>query len=260
MEGNVSRLLDIENSLLGIPSIHRHHLLELKKIQSIEQQDVYCFGHVLYEMTFGQELRSPTVDEIPPNCPPLIEPIIGSILTPTACKGQLPTVGELLDIPFFADVQLGPQEKMSLKIPSKLKEALRMAKEGIEKRLKEDQKLLSQFRRYSKAQAKATSQEEKEKRKQHRKQLKKQDSSAETSSSNASKQTKKSVSSESSVSSRIPSAPAPPPASPPPPPVASSNGAPPPAKGRGALLSSITSFKKNNLKTAKMNDRSCPKV
>ena len=96
-------------------------------------------------MTFGQELRSPTVDEIPPNCPPLLgtggelqfdhlaslgggqavagsgrerwikhglhfnyccihsifnlEPILTSILTPTACKGTLPTTGELLDLP-----------------------------------------------------------------------------------------------------------------------------------------------------------------
>ena len=29
----VQRLLDIENSLLGVPSIHRQNLLELKKIQ-----------------------------------------------------------------------------------------------------------------------------------------------------------------------------------------------------------------------------------
>lgn len=40
--------------------------------QELEQQDVYCFGHVLYEMTFGKELRAPTTDEIPPNCPPLL--------------------------------------------------------------------------------------------------------------------------------------------------------------------------------------------
>lgn len=259
MEGNVCRLLDIENSLLGVPSIHRHHFLELKKIQNIEQQDVYCFGHVLYEMTFGQELRSPTVDEIPPNCPPQLEPIFHLILTPTACKGGLPSIGELLDLPFFADIQLGPQEKMSLKIPSKLKEALKMAKDAIEKRLKEDQKLLSQFRRYSKAQAKATSQEEKEKRRQQRKQLKKQDSTMDSPSSNNSKATRSSVSSEPSASSRVPVVPAPPPAPSPPPVTSTSNAAPPSTKGRGDLLSSITSFKKNNLKEAKTDDRSVPK-
>ncbi|CAB4036247.1 PX domain-containing kinase [Paramuricea clavata] len=187
MEGNVARLLDIENGLLGVPSIHRHHLLELKKIQNLEQQDVYCFGHVLYEMTFGKELRAPTTDEIPPNCPPLLEPILSSILTPDACKGNIPTVSELLQLPFFADVQLGPEEKMSLKIPSKLKEALKQVKDGIEQRLRDDQKLLSQFRRYSKAQAKATSKEEKDKRRHQRKQIKKQESLAENPTSNSTK-------------------------------------------------------------------------
>lgn len=40
--------------------------------QDLHQQDVYSFGHVLYEMTFGKELRAGTTDEIPANCPPLI--------------------------------------------------------------------------------------------------------------------------------------------------------------------------------------------
>ena len=74
-----------------------------------------------------------------------------------------------------------------LQIPSKLKEALKQVKEGIEQRLRDDQKLVSQFRRYSKAQAKATSKEEKDKRRQHRKQLKKQESLAENPTSNNSK-------------------------------------------------------------------------
>lgn len=59
--------------------------------------------------------------------------------------------------------------------------------------------------------------------------------------------------------SSTPKVPAPP-KGPPPPPAATSNGAPPQTKGRGALLSSITSFKKNNLKATEINDRSGPKV
>ncbi|XP_046840763.1 PX domain-containing protein kinase-like protein [Xenia sp. Carnegie-2017] len=265
MDGNVVRLLDIENSILGVPSIYRHYLLELKQIKDLHQQDVYSFGHVLYEMTFGKELRAGATDEIPANCPPLIEPILSSILTSEALKqGNLPTIKELLQLPFFAEVQLGPEEKMSLKIPSKLKEALKQVKEEIEKRLKEDRKVLSQFRRYSKAQAKATSKEEKDKRRQQRKQMKKQESLAENSTSDRTKTSiRKAQSVDSSRTSNFPSVPPPPPLVPSPPPAASTNGptgAPTKNKGRGALLSSITSFRKNNLKTTKTNDRSAPKV
>lgn len=46
---------------------------------------------------------------------------------------------------FFAGVVLPPSEKPVLKIPSKLKEAIKSAKEQMEKRLKEEQKIVSQL-------------------------------------------------------------------------------------------------------------------
>jgi PX domain-containing protein kinase-like protein len=64
---------------------------------------------------------------------------------------------------------------------------------------------------------------------------------------------------DSSGASKAPHVPAPPPIAPPTP-APTTNGAAPPTKGRGALLSSITTFKKNNLKAAQTNDRSGPKV
>jgi hypothetical protein len=39
---------------------------------SMTSLDVYCFGHILYEITFGQSLLSPTADEYPPHCPDII--------------------------------------------------------------------------------------------------------------------------------------------------------------------------------------------
>lgn len=44
--------------------IHAHTFL-----QTLELIDVYCFGHLLYEMTFGQQLDSPTCDSYSPSCP-----------------------------------------------------------------------------------------------------------------------------------------------------------------------------------------------
>lgn len=46
---------------------------------------------------------------------------------------------------FFAGVVLPPSDKPVLKIPSKLKEAIKSAKEQMEKRLKEEQKIVSQL-------------------------------------------------------------------------------------------------------------------
>ena len=44
---------------------------------------------------------------------------------------------------FFRDVTLPASEKPQIKIPSKLKEALREAKLAVEKRLKEEKKVVS---------------------------------------------------------------------------------------------------------------------
>ncbi len=39
--------------------------------QDTEKLDVYCFGHLLYEITFAEPLNSPSVDDFP-GCPPMI--------------------------------------------------------------------------------------------------------------------------------------------------------------------------------------------
>jgi hypothetical protein len=45
---------------------------------SMASLDVYCFGHILYEITFGQSLLSPTADEYPPHCPDIISKLLAS--------------------------------------------------------------------------------------------------------------------------------------------------------------------------------------
>ena len=45
-------------------------LIYLIILQTTEMIDVYCFGHLLYEMTFGHELEQESCDIFPPECSP----------------------------------------------------------------------------------------------------------------------------------------------------------------------------------------------
>lgn len=72
IENNRVKLIDIENGVLGVPSYYRPYFMQHKKICTLEAIDVYCFGHVLYEMAIGSPLHeSYIVDEIL-DCPPPI--------------------------------------------------------------------------------------------------------------------------------------------------------------------------------------------
>lgn len=169
IEGQTCKLLDIENWLLGLPSYHRQHILQFKKIQTTEMMDVYCFGHLLYEMTFGHELEQESCDTFPPECSPQLRSVLESILTTEACKNGLPTVEGLLMHPFFSAVVLPSTDKPVLKIPSKLKEALKQSKDEFERKLKEEQKQIYKTKRVSKAKQYHMSEDEKTKRRRSKK-------------------------------------------------------------------------------------------
>ncbi|KAK2548673.1 PX domain-containing protein kinase-like protein [Acropora cervicornis] len=259
LDGNVCRLLEIETGLIGVPSIHRHRYVPMKKIQEIEAQDVYSFARLLYEMLCGEPLRSSTLQEVPPNCSSELKSILLSILSDEACnKSGLPTFADLLANPYFTAIDLPSIEKPQLKIPSKLKEVIKTAKERSEARLKEDQKFLRQFRRTSKAHAYHMSEEEKKKRKKTVKKLQKEASISESS------QTSAPPSSPSPASRNHVSVPPPPQSSAPSPPPsqapANKSSLAPKTEGRGALLSSICDFKKGELKKTKTVDKSKPRV
>ncbi|XP_071807254.1 PX domain-containing protein kinase-like protein isoform X1 [Asterias amurensis] len=164
LEGNACRLLDIENSMLGLPSYYRDFIIQHKKIKTTEDVDVYSFGHVLFEMVFGMPLHKHFKDDFPHTVPAPAKSVLESILTSESCKKGMPTIEDLLDHQFFKDVPVteGPQ----FRLPSKLKEPLKMAKEmGVEKRLRSDQKQFSSWMRVSKVHAHHNSEEEKKKRK-----------------------------------------------------------------------------------------------
>lgn len=55
------KLTGIENSTLGLPSYYRSFLIELgkKRIKSLNDVDIYGFGHILYELTENEPLTKP---------------------------------------------------------------------------------------------------------------------------------------------------------------------------------------------------------
>ncbi|XP_070193704.1 PX domain-containing protein kinase-like protein isoform X2 [Littorina saxatilis] len=279
--GNTCCLLDLENWMLGVPSYYRHFYTQFKKIQTIELIDVYCFGHLLYEMTFGRQLKEPTCDTFPQSCSAEIRSVLESILTPEACKNGLPQVSDLLLHPLFSSVVPQVTDKPVLKVPSKLKECVRSARQEVERRLKEEQKLIHQVRRISKAKEFHMSEEEKKKRRKSRKKALENGEGEPTSPTSPTTPKSPTTPSTPAPLSAPPTpttgsqAPPPPPAPaappPPPPPGPAAPRPPPPAAappsgggggggGRGALLSSISGFSKGKLKKATTNDRSVPKV
>ncbi|XP_008103638.1 PX domain-containing protein kinase-like protein isoform X2 [Anolis carolinensis] len=277
LEGDTCRLLDLENSLLGLPSFYRSYFTQFRKINTLEAVDVHCFGHLLYEMTYGRPPDSVPVDSFPPAPSNSVVTVLESILSPEATKNGMPTVSRLLQMPLFSDVFLTNSEKTQFKIPSKLKEALKTAKECIEKRLVEEQKLIHQHRRLTRAQSHYGSEEEKKKRKILAR--KKSKRSAFESGEEQTMKSSNSNNSGSGASSPLtsPSSPVPPSTaagastipSPPPPPAVPplppnldvpTQSDPVNSTSRGALLSSIQNFQKGALKKTETCDYSVPRI
>nr|AAL28862.1 LD23236p [Drosophila melanogaster] len=94
------KLLDIENFLLGVPAFYRPFFMQHSKIHAIETIDVYCFGHVLFEMAMGYPLQESVVRQIT-ECPEALKCLLESILSKEACKAGLPTLEQLLGHRFF---------------------------------------------------------------------------------------------------------------------------------------------------------------
>ncbi|KAF4024020.1 hypothetical protein G4228_015966 [Cervus hanglu yarkandensis] len=262
LDGDTCRLLDLENSLLGLPSFYRSYFSQFRKINTLESVDVHCFGHLLYEMTYGRPPDSVPVDSFPPAPSMAVVAVLESTLSCEACKNGMPTVSRLLQMPLFSDVLLTTSEKPQFKIPTKLKEALRIAKECIEKRLIEEQKQIHQHRRLTRAQSHHGSEEERKKRKILARKKSKR-SAVENSEEHSAKY---SNSNNSGMSTLPPPPPPPPPPAAAPPPPASTEAPsqlPPQAVNgvsRGALLSSIQNFQKGTLRKAETCDHSAPKI
>jgi PX domain-containing protein kinase-like protein len=154
-KGNGSiKLTDLPNSLLGLSSMYRSFIVEQRRISNLELVDVYGFGHILYEMIYGESLVMSSSRTDFADCPnEQVKKILELILLEeTLNKSGPPTINELLEMDFFKNVYLPPSlsssqspnssSKNSLKLfnSSKQKDLIAKSREFIEKRLNEEQK------------------------------------------------------------------------------------------------------------------------
>ncbi|XP_039479630.1 PX domain-containing protein kinase-like protein [Drosophila santomea] len=185
------KLLDIENFLLGVPAFYRPFFMQHSKIHAIETIDVYCFGHVLFEMAMGYPLQESVVRQIT-ECPEALKCLLESILSKEACKAGLPTLEQLLGHRFFLQYAstesagvAATSEKPYFKLSLNAKELLKQAAIKSENRLRDEQKSVKNQKRIVRVQELMSSEEEKRKSKQkakleHKQSKLKQQSSIQT--------------------------------------------------------------------------------
>lgn len=158
-------LLDIENGLLGVPSIYRPFILEHRLKYSMESLDFYCFGHTMYEMAFGRPLLTSTCDVYPDDIYENLESVLRLCLSSTACKHGMPYLEQLELHPFFSEghsisVMLPNNVRPFCKFSNQLKDEMKHAAVNFETRLKEEQKLAQREKRQVRIQQILGSEEE----------------------------------------------------------------------------------------------------
>ncbi|XP_037962228.2 PX domain-containing protein kinase-like protein [Plutella xylostella] len=167
-------LLDIENTLLGVANVHRPYIREHRKTSSAEAIDVYSFGRTLYEMALAETLDEPYCDIFPCNMSNDLVSVLRLCLSSSSCKHGMPTIESLLRHPLFSrPLVMGngvhSDGATSLRVPSQLKEEIKMAVAVMETRLKAEQKLVRGAKREVRIQEILGSEEEMRKQKRRAK-------------------------------------------------------------------------------------------
>lgn len=172
IENQQAILMDIENTLVGVPCVYRPHLMQRRRSDAI---DMYCFGRTLYEMAFGTPMPDYYCDYFPYDTHEDLEYVLRVCVSSSACKHGGLTASQLLQFPLFARAPLNgltphpDDSRQHLKFPLALKEELRAAAAGVEARLKTEQKLVRSARREVRIQEILSSEEEIRKQKRRAK-------------------------------------------------------------------------------------------
>ncbi|XP_037958435.1 uncharacterized protein LOC119687945 [Teleopsis dalmanni] len=107
LQNGAARLSGLENGLLGLSS-RINAVIWSRSTTEIENVDIICFGHLLYEMCTGQEMTTPKpsmrVLEMELEHYPQILDILGLIFEPPS--GMCPSVEELVLCDLFRSIDL----------------------------------------------------------------------------------------------------------------------------------------------------------
>lgn len=152
-ESGVCRLTELENIVWGVPSLYRSYLVRHKRLLTPMAADVYGFGHILYELTFGQPLLTDSVDDLPNDLLPELGSVIRSVLSAEALRTGLPSVGDLLKLPMFADVVPPLPLSFRCRQSAQAREAFSAVRSAIEHRLQVEHKQYRLTRRLHKTEA-----------------------------------------------------------------------------------------------------------
>ncbi|CAF4363427.1 unnamed protein product, partial [Adineta steineri] len=118
-ESQTIKFLDLTNVITGVSSKYRYHLSNLKHIHTFEQCDIYSFGRLLYELSTGEECPSSLCTEFPHVVPVPVQQILSKIFI---SSGDLPTIGQLLNEPFFQATISNGLERFQMRLNPKVKE------------------------------------------------------------------------------------------------------------------------------------------
>ncbi|XP_041984527.1 PX domain-containing protein kinase-like protein [Aricia agestis] len=225
-------LLDIENSLLGVPCLYRPYLVKCKRVNRAPAIDVYCFGRTMYELATAKPLDGYCCDvfenSISMGAHQDLENLLRMCISSVMCRHGSVSYNQLLCHSFFTRASLnGVTDRTHLKFPLSLKDQLRLSVTAMEERLREDQNMQRKAKKEVRIQELLSSDVE---MKRQQKRAKKRESVWKSTSSLAETHSGSTVSS--------PTPPAPPP--PPPPQPASDSG-------RSALLQDICNFDRSRL-------------
>ncbi|XP_032519991.2 PX domain-containing protein kinase-like protein [Danaus plexippus] len=185
VDNQTALLLDIENLLMGVPSLCRPYVLDVRRANTMESVDVYCFGRTLYEMAFASPLQQHYCDVYPDNIPQDLESVLRLCLSSASCKQDIPSLDRLLHHPLFTRATLNGlaprcDARPHLKFPLNIKEQIKAAVSFVEERMNADQKSVRSARREVRIQEILNSEEE---MKKQRKRAKKRSSVWKSSSS-----------------------------------------------------------------------------
>ncbi|KAG5669988.1 hypothetical protein PVAND_000276 [Polypedilum vanderplanki] len=185
IDKGIAKLSAIENFLLGVPSFYRPFFVQNNKIQTMEQVDLFTFGHVVFEMQSTYSLQEPFIRSEITDCPVALKSFLEMMISKESLKSNFVTMEQILKHQFFTEFAQS-YTKFHAEVEDIIKKAsaadihgkdlIATVVQKTEQRLKDEQKLVKSQKRVVRVQNEMMTSGEEEKKKQIKQKLKSQSS------------------------------------------------------------------------------------